>query len=104
MFCMSPNSAPTHAPTLQSAKLRVLAAVVTMFKGDPVIIVYYWVLFCALVVNSVYPFILLNASDTWWRREAVAFVDIGLVRIYTRERMRIIPLAELATVIAEPAL
>ena len=41
---------------------------------------FFWIFLGALVVNSVYPFVLLNATSRWWRRDAVAFVDIGLVR------------------------
>ena len=41
--------------------------------------IYFWVFCGALFVNCLYPFVLFNTSSTWWRRDAVAFVDIGLV-------------------------
>ena len=42
---------------------------------------FFYFFLSALVVNSLYPFVLLNASSRWWRRDAVAVVDILLVRV-----------------------
>ena len=34
---------------------------------------FFWIFLGALAVNSVYPFVLLNATSRWWRRDAVAW-------------------------------
>ena len=71
-------SPPPHPyPLPQSAKLRVFAMLATLYPDKAY---FFWLFVGALVVNSVYPFILLNATSRWWRRDAVAFIDIGLVR------------------------
>ena len=60
----------------QSTKLRTFAMVQMLQSYNSI---YFWVFCGALFVNCLYPFVLFNTSSTWWRRDAVAFVDIGLV-------------------------
>ena len=75
---LSPLPAPFSFPLPpQSAKLRIFAMLATLYPDKAY---FFWIFLGALVVNSVYPFVLLNATSRWWRRDAVAFVDIGLVR------------------------
>ena len=43
----------------------------------------FWVVFAALVVNALYPAVLLAQRDAFWSRGAVAFVDAGLDLVYS---------------------
>ena len=54
----------------------MLALLATLY---PAFVIFYWLFFASLVINSVYPSVLLNARSRWMQRDAVAYVDIGLV-------------------------
>ena len=42
----------------------------------------YWVFLCALLLNAVYPSVLLRSASFWVQREAVAACDAALDLVY----------------------
>jgi hypothetical protein len=68
---------------LQSTKLFLFSILATLFGGtdeEPFYVMYFWMYLSTLVVNALYPFVAFRSSwSLWWKRDALAFLDIGLV-------------------------
>ena len=48
------------------------------WASDP----YYWLIFAALLINSIHPAVLLAQSNGKWNRRAVSFFDAAFNLLY----------------------